>query len=150
MSAIDLLVAFRNLLQHTRRTLFLGGAIAVVTALLVLLNGLSTGTRETMLRSATTLMSGHVNVGGFYKVTAGQSAPVVTDYKKVLELVKQDVPEMDYVAAARARLGQARLRHRLDPGGRRRHRHQDRAELQAGDRSRQRQRRRPRRSRTPS
>ncbi len=99
MSAIDFLVAFRNLLQHTRRTLFLGGAISVVTALMVLLTGLSTGTRETMLRSATTLMSGHVNVAGFYKVTEGMSAPVVTDYKKVLEIVKQKVPELDYVAA---------------------------------------------------
>jgi ABC-type lipoprotein release transport system permease subunit len=61
--------------------------------------GLSTGTRETMLRTATTLMSGHVNVAGFYKVTEGMSAPVVTDYKKVLEIVKKDVPELDYVAA---------------------------------------------------
>lgn len=99
MSRIDLLVAFRNLRQHTRRTLFLAGAIALVTALMVLLGGLSSGTRETMLRSATTLMSGHVNVGGFYKVTEGTSAPVVTGYRKVLEVVKQSVPELDYVAA---------------------------------------------------
>ena len=34
-SRIDFLVAFRNLLQHTRRTLFLGGAIVAVTALMV-------------------------------------------------------------------------------------------------------------------
>ena len=31
------LIAFRNLLQHRRRTLMLGGAIAGVTALLILL-----------------------------------------------------------------------------------------------------------------
>jgi hypothetical protein len=99
VSSVDLLVAFRNLLQHTRRTLFLGGAIALVTALMVLLTGLSTGTSETMLRSATTLMSGHVNVAGFYKVTEGASAPVVTDYEKVLKVVKASVPELDYVAA---------------------------------------------------
>jgi putative ABC transport system permease protein len=37
-----------------------------------------------------------VNVGGFYKVTAGQAAPVVTDYKKVLEVVKKTVPEMAF------------------------------------------------------
>ena len=48
-------------------------------------DGLSTGMRETMLDAATTLSTGHVNVGGFFKVTAGQAAPVVTDYKKVLE-----------------------------------------------------------------
>ena len=35
----------------------------------------STSMRESMLKSATTLMSGHVNVGGFFKVTAGQMVP---------------------------------------------------------------------------
>ena len=93
---VDLTIAFRNLVQHQRRTLFLGMAIAAVTALLVLLNGLSTGVRETMIDTATTLSTGHVNVGGFYKVTAGQAAPVVTDYKKVLEIAKKAVPEMAF------------------------------------------------------
>jgi ABC-type lipoprotein release transport system permease subunit len=95
--AIDFAIAFRNLVQHTRRTLFLGGAIAAVTMLLILLTGLSTGVRETMIESATTLSTGHVNVGGFFKVTAGQAAPVVTDYAKIVELVKREVPEMAYV-----------------------------------------------------
>jgi putative ABC transport system permease protein len=93
---VDLTIAFRNLVQHRRRTLFLGAAIAAVTALLVLLNGLSTGVRETMIDTATTLSTGHVNVGGFYKVTAGQAAPVVTDYKKVLAVVEKTVPEMAF------------------------------------------------------
>ncbi|WP_309889432.1 FtsX-like permease family protein [Archangium sp.] len=91
-----LLIAIRNLGTHKRRTLLLGGAIAGVTALLVILMGLSNGMKETMLRSATTLMTGHVNVGGFYKVTAGQSAPVVTSYPKLLEVLRQEVPELDY------------------------------------------------------
>ena len=86
---VDLTIAFRSLVQHRRRSLFLGIAIAAVTALLVLLNGLSTGVRETMIDTATTLSTGHVNVGGFYKVTQGQAAPVVTDYKKVLAVAKQ-------------------------------------------------------------
>jgi putative ABC transport system permease protein len=42
-------------------------------------------------------MSGHVNVGGFYKVTAGQSAPVVTEYPKLIEQLHKEVPELDYV-----------------------------------------------------
>jgi ABC-type lipoprotein release transport system permease subunit len=92
-----LLIAGRNLVQHRRRTLLLGGAIGGVTALLVILIELSTGLRTTILRSATTLMTGHVNVAGFYKVTAGQSAPVVTQYEKVLTLVKQTVPEIDFI-----------------------------------------------------
>ena len=91
------LIAFRNLGTHRRRTLLLGGAIAGVTALLVVLMGLSTGMKDTMLRSATTLATGHVNVGGFYKVTAGQSAPVVTGYPKIIEQVRKDVPELDYI-----------------------------------------------------
>ena len=92
-----ILIAFRNLLAHRRRTLLLGGAIAFVTALFVLMTGLANGMRATMLESATTLSTGHVNVGGFFKVAAGQSAPAVTGYDKVLELVKREVPEVDYV-----------------------------------------------------
>jgi putative ABC transport system permease protein len=92
-----LVIAFRNLVQHRRRTLLLGGAILGVTALLVLLVGLLNGIRSTMLESATTLMSGHVNVGGFYKVTAGQSAPVVTHYRELERLVRENVPELDYL-----------------------------------------------------
>jgi putative ABC transport system permease protein len=93
-----LLIALRNLLQHTRRTLLLGAAIGGVTALLVLLTALSAGIHQTMLESATTLMTGHVNIGGFYKITSGQSAPVVIQYKKLLDILK-DYPEIDYVTA---------------------------------------------------
>lgn len=92
------LIGARSLLQHKVRTALLFGAIALVTALLIALTGLSVGMRNTMLEAATTMMSGHVNVAGFYKVTAGQSAPIVTDYKKVLALVKETVPELDYVS----------------------------------------------------
>jgi putative ABC transport system permease protein len=93
-----LLIAFRNLMQHTRRTLLLGAAIGGVTALLVLLTALSAGIRQTMLESATTLMTGHVNIGGFYKITSGQSAPVVIQYRKLLDILK-DYPEIDYITA---------------------------------------------------
>jgi ABC-type lipoprotein release transport system permease subunit len=96
MLATDLLVAGRNLLQHRRRNLFLGGAIAAVAALVVLFLGLVAGMRGAMMESATTLMCGHVNVGGFFKITSGTSAPLVTDYPKVLEDVRRLVPELDY------------------------------------------------------
>jgi ABC-type lipoprotein release transport system permease subunit len=91
------LIAFRSLLQHRIRTSLLGGAIAVVTALLVALAGIYVGMKETLLVSATTLMSGHVNVAGFYKSTASSSAPVVTQYKKLMEIVRRDVKDLDYV-----------------------------------------------------
>jgi ABC-type lipoprotein release transport system permease subunit len=93
---VDINIALRSLIQHSRRTLFLGTAIGSVTALLILLNGLSTGIRETMIETATTLSSGHLNVGGFFKVTAGQAAPVVTDYRRALDVATKSLPEMAF------------------------------------------------------
>src|SRR5277367_2434358 len=93
------LIAFRNLLTHGRRSLLLGGAIAGVTALLVFLGCLSAGVKQTMLQSAKTVATGDINVGGFYKVTAGQSAPLVTDYKKVEEIVRKTLPDINFVTA---------------------------------------------------
>lgn len=92
-------IAFRNLLTHRRRSLLLGGAIAGVTTLLVFLGCLSSGVKATMLESATTVATGHLNIGGFYKVTAGQSAPLVTDYKKIEDIVTKTLPDLDYLTA---------------------------------------------------
>jgi ABC-type lipoprotein release transport system permease subunit len=91
------LIAFRSLMQHRLRTLLLGGAIAGVTALLVTVTGMYVGIRDTLLVSATTLMSGHVNVSGFYKASATSSSPVVTGFAKVRALVEKEVPELDFV-----------------------------------------------------
>jgi putative ABC transport system permease protein len=96
MLATDLQIAARSLAQHTKRNLFLGAAIAMVTALLVLMGALTDGIRSSMLESATTLMTGHVNVGGFYKVTSGMAAPLVNDWQRVLEEAKKHVPELDF------------------------------------------------------
>ncbi len=92
-----LLVALRSLLQHRTRTGLIGGAVAVVTAALITVSGVYVGMKNTLLVSATTLMSGHVNVSGFFKPTASQAAPVVTDYKKLIEIVRAETPELDYV-----------------------------------------------------
>jgi ABC-type antimicrobial peptide transport system permease subunit len=67
--------------------------------LFVFLQCLSSGVHETMLESATTLSTGHLNVAGFYKVTAGQSAPVITQFKKLEEVVKKTLPDLDFVAS---------------------------------------------------
>ncbi len=99
MTLIDFQIAARNLLKHTKRNLLLGGAIAAVTALLVVMGALTQGIRSAMLESATTLMTGHVNVGGFFKITSGTSAPLVTDFEKVLAETRRLVPELDYVTA---------------------------------------------------
>jgi ABC-type lipoprotein release transport system permease subunit len=93
------LIAYRNLLQHGRRSLLLGAAITAVTGLLVFLTCLSSGVKATMLESATTVATGHINVGGFYKVTAGQAAPLVTDYQKIQDIVKATLPDLEFVTA---------------------------------------------------
>ena len=98
MLSTDLRIAARNLTRHTRRNLFLGAAIAGVTALLVLLGGLTVGMRESMLQSASTLMTGHVNLAGFYKITSGTSAPIVADWEKAWEVARPLVPELRYAA----------------------------------------------------
>jgi putative ABC transport system permease protein len=92
----DFQIALRSLTQHGRRTMFLGAAIGAVTALLVLLTALASGARETMLHTATTLVTGHINIGGFFKVTAGQSAPVVTNYGTAMDVAKKALPEMEF------------------------------------------------------
>jgi putative ABC transport system permease protein len=96
MIATDLLLAGRNLFRHSRRSIILAGALALITALLVLLNSLTAGIEHAMMETATTLMTGDVNVGGFFKITAGSAVPLVSDYPRVLEEAKREVPELDY------------------------------------------------------
>jgi ABC-type lipoprotein release transport system permease subunit len=97
MLAMDLAVAARSLRQHARRNLFLGAALGAVTGLLVLLGGLTAGMESAMMESAYTLLTGHVNVGGFFKVTSGSAAPLVSDYPKLVETVKAKVPEVEFL-----------------------------------------------------
>jgi putative ABC transport system permease protein len=97
MILTDLQIAGRNLALHTRRNLFLGGALAAVTGLLVLLGALTAGMEASMMESALTLLTGQVNVGGFFKVTSGSAAPLVADYPKLVAVVKEHVPEVDYI-----------------------------------------------------
>jgi ABC-type lipoprotein release transport system permease subunit len=99
MSALltDIRIAFMNLIEHGRRTAFVGTAIAVVTCLFVLLTALSAGIRHTLIDTATTLTTGHLNVGGFFKITSGQAAPVVSDVDKVAAEVRRAVPELSFM-----------------------------------------------------
>lgn len=101
-------IAWRNLLQHSRRSLMLGGAIAGATALLVLLGCLGSGVKHSLIRGATTVVTGHLNVGGYYKITAGQTAPLVIDYKPLIETVKKALGDKLAYVTPRGR-GWARL-----------------------------------------
>ncbi len=90
-------IAFRNLVQARKRTFLLGLALAVVTMLLILLLSLSQGLADTMLRSATTLMTGHVNVSGWFKSRPTSAGPIVTKSPELRKLVEENVPGVDYV-----------------------------------------------------
>lgn len=92
-------IALLSLWQHRRRTLFLGGAIGFVTALLLVMLGISEGMNRSLIEASTTLMSGHVNVAGFFKVTSGSAAPVVTHAAQVAEVIRREVPELTYIAS---------------------------------------------------
>ena len=94
--SIDSKIAFRNLLEHGRRSLLLAAAIAAVTSLFVLLTSLALGIRQTLVETATTITSGDLNVGGFYKPTVGQVAPVVSDAAKLREDVAAVLPELEF------------------------------------------------------
>lgn len=90
-------IAFRNLVQARRRSFFLGLALGAVTMLLMLLLSLSQGLSDTMLRSAGTLMTGHVNVAGWYKSKPTDAGPIVTKSDDLRALVEKNVPGLDYV-----------------------------------------------------
>ncbi|PZR05924.1 MAG: ABC transporter permease [Archangium gephyra] len=90
-------IAFLSLWQHRRRTGVLMTAIALVTALMVVMLGVSEGMSRSLVEMSTTLMSGHINVAGFFKVTAGQASPVVTHVKEVSEVVRKELPEIQYI-----------------------------------------------------
>jgi putative ABC transport system permease protein len=90
-------IALRNLVQSPRRTSLLMLAIGLVTAFLVLLLSLSAGISDNLVLSATTMSAGHVNVGGFWKPTAGTAFPIVTGMSKVKEVLEKTTPGLDYV-----------------------------------------------------
>ena len=66
----------------------LGGALAAVTMLLVMLLALSAGLRDTLIRNATTLSAGHINVAGFFKAKTRDSAPIVTGLSELRRIVE--------------------------------------------------------------
>ncbi len=90
-------IAFRNLVLARRRTLMVGGAIALVTMLLVLLLALSNGLYDTIVRSSTVLLSGHVNVGGFFKAKPSDRNPMITQADRLRAIVEREVDGIDYI-----------------------------------------------------
>lgn len=85
-------IAFRNLRQGGRRTSLLGIALALVTGLLVTLMSLSNGINDSLVRAATTLAAGHINIAGFYKAAPKESAPIVTEMAAIKALAAKNTP----------------------------------------------------------
>ena len=90
-------LAFQNLIQARRRTALLSLAIGLVTTLLVLLLSMAHGIEDNLIKSATSLTTGHFNVFGWYKSSANDAAPIVQDSAPVLKLVEEKTPNLDYI-----------------------------------------------------
>ncbi|MBT6176283.1 MAG: ABC transporter permease [Deltaproteobacteria bacterium] len=91
------IIAWRNLVQARRRTLLLSFALAAVSLLLVTNLALSRGVSDTMLRSATMLVAGHINVAGFYKAKPQDAYPVVTVRDELRAAVTEIIGDRGYV-----------------------------------------------------
>lgn len=92
-----LIVATRNLLQAKRRTTLLVVGLAIVTFMLVTLQAFSRSVGENLLRAATTLSSGHVNIAGFTKTNPNEAAAVIDDRMGIRRIVEEHVRDLDFV-----------------------------------------------------
>ena len=93
------IIAMRNLVQARRRTLLLSTAIGLVTAMLVLLLSMSAGISDNLVKSATTLSSGHVVVGGFFKPSPTQAVPLLSEAGALRAIIEKETPGLDHVVA---------------------------------------------------
>ena len=95
MNVYHFTIAWRNLVQGGRRVRLLGIALAAVAGLLILLLSLSNGIHQNLIRAATTIASGHVNVAGFYKTSPNAiGAPVVNNRDEIKAVIKDASPHI--------------------------------------------------------
>lgn len=90
------LIAYRNILQRRVRSLMLAVAIIAVSAIFSLLLSLVHGVQQSMIGNGTALMTGHVNIAGFYKISQSSANPQVTKFPPLREYAKS-LPEADIV-----------------------------------------------------
>jgi len=94
-------LALRNLWRGGRRSLLLGLALSAASFLLILVSGLSGGLEATLMRASETLMTGHVNVGGYYKVTHSLAAPLIHDVARTRTQIEALLPEAEILERLR-------------------------------------------------
>ena len=90
-------IAYRNLVQARRRTTLLSLAVGLVTMLLVVLLSISRGIEDNLVKAATTVSAGHINVSGFFKPTPGSASPIVTNMAALRTVVEENTPGLAYV-----------------------------------------------------
>jgi putative ABC transport system permease protein len=90
---ITLRIALNNLLASRRRTLLLVVALFMVTWLFTLLLALTAGVTDNLVRAGTSLSSGHVNLGGYYKTSPTDSRTIVTNVSTLKAEIKTALPE---------------------------------------------------------
>ncbi|MBX7096390.1 MAG: ABC transporter permease [Myxococcaceae bacterium] len=91
------MIALRNVTQHSRRSALVGGAVAVVSALLTLASGLLASTEARIRDSAVAIFSGELNVHGLYKPSASRVEPVLLQSEAIAQEIKAVVPEATLV-----------------------------------------------------
>lgn len=90
---ITLSIALRNLMASRSRTVFLGTALFLVTMLMVTLLSLTQGISDNMIRATTSVSSGHINIGGFYKTTQSDAPPLITKVAELKKVVHEALPD---------------------------------------------------------
>lgn len=91
------LIALRNLYKNKTRTFILGSAMAGIAFVLTVLLALIQGIKSTMIKNGTALMTGHVNVSGFYKISPSSASPLVTNYPELYDIARKTVPEAELI-----------------------------------------------------
>ncbi len=91
------LIAYRNILQRRVRSLMLAVAIVAVSFIFTLLLSLVQGVKDTMIGNGTALMTGHVNIAGFYKISQSSANPQVTKFPPLMEYARTKIPEAEVV-----------------------------------------------------
>ncbi len=106
-------IALRNLLLQRERGGLLFVIIAGASALLVGVMALRTGVVEAQREAVTTLLSGDLNVGGFFKLHPDTLSPVIGDARPVLAVITPVIPSQCHLRErGRGRLTAGAGKHR--------------------------------------
>lgn len=91
------IIALRNILQRRVRSLMLAVSIIAVSVIFSLLLSLVNGVQNTMISNGTALLTGHLNIAGFYKISQSSANPMVTKYPPLMAYAKEKIPEAEMV-----------------------------------------------------